>query len=392
MAGLAWNKEEDEFLKTLRPYLSTEEIFQVFQDLEIGRTKEAISRRARRLDVTFIDLEEPPLENLAPNARVAVENVLRRRSETLSTIRPPYLLTPSDKSRVSTALKNAANTINEQLEERRLEVPRKGSMLTTRAVGSGESLCLLLSDLHIGRRIVDQSTRERIYDIQIGLERVRAIPDKILSNLPKEPGKYDELVLLILGDIVDGEDIFPGHAQQIQQSAEGQTSETVRALWHTVLSLSKIFPIVRIATAPGNHGRFGASNWDNVVYRQLEILIDSSDRENISIKNRYEKFNIVNVKGHKGLLRHSAPAQADTAAARARLGGWNDIHNFDFLSFGHFHHWGIFTWNGKPIFRNGSLMGADDYAEELAVSDVPCQLIFGVTEETLPTMIIPIGF
>lgn len=387
-----WDTKEDQLLEILRPHLSTGEIFEVFKELNIQRTKEAISRRARRLGIEFIDFGEPDAQSLTGEEKKAVVKALSRRAEILASIKPPPIQTAATKSRVSAALKVAAESARERLEERRLEVPRSSSLIKKIAHGPGESLCVVLSDFHIGRKVVDQSTQEIVYDVETGLSRIQSLPSKIVSQVPRRLDKYDEIVVILCGDIVDGEDIFPGHAQQIQQVAEAQSASVVKQLWNTIRDLATIFPLVRIVSAPGNHGRFGASNWDNVVYRQLEILVDSFNNPNILISNKYEKFNTVNVKGFKGLIRHSAPVQADTPSGRAKFGGWYDIHKFDFVCYGHYHHWGIFTWNAKPIFRNGSLIGADDYAEELAVSDIPCQLMFGVTEDYLPTTIVPIVF
>ena len=37
--------------------------------------------------------------------------------------------------------------------------------------------------------------------------------------------------------------------------------------------------------------------------------------------------------------------------------GWIDMHDVDAICSGHFHHWGVNTYNDRPIFRNGSLSG-----------------------------------
>jgi hypothetical protein len=84
--------------------------------------------------------------------------------------------------------------------------------------------------------------------------------------------------------------------------------------------------------------------------------------------------------------------QCDTANAKAKYGGWLDIHQYDFMCFGHFHHWGINTFNNRPIFRNGSLGGGDDYSEGFGSYDQPCQLIFGVTPDQVCTFIVPLKF
>ena len=96
---------------------------------------------------------------------------------------------------------------------------------------------------------------------------------------------------------------------------------------------------------------------------------------------------VVDIRGHRGLIRHSAPVQTETSAARSKLGGWSELFNYDFLCSGHFHSWFIGNYHNKPIFRNGSLCGTDDFAENLALGCDWTQLMFGVSADEVPTLI-----
>jgi hypothetical protein len=235
-----------------------------------------------------------------------------------------------------------------------------------------------------------------IYNMAIAEQRILAIPAKIAESFSKDRLKtFDEVVLCMIGDHIDGEGVFPAQEMSLEDHVVEQTKRCVKAFWTLIRDLRKRFPMVRIVTTRGNHGRGGVSpesNWDNMVYQQLELLVDLEADPRLTIKNRYGHYNTLDVKGWRGHLRHKAPVQADTAASLAKYAGWNGIHDWDFFCFGHWHHWGVMTWCSKPLFRNGSIMGGDDYAESLAVHDQPVQLCFGVTEQKLPTFVLPLYF
>ena len=104
------------------------------------------------------------------------------------------------------------------------------------------------------------------------------------------------------------------------------------------------------------------------------------------------QYNTFEVKGWKGIVRHHAPVQADTATGIAKFASWFMMHEWDLFCFAHYHHCGIMTLCGKKLFRNGSLVGGDDYAESLAKYDSPSQLCWCVTEENTAALINIINF
>ena len=97
------------------------------------------------------------------------------------------------------------------------------------------------------------------------------------------------------------------------------------------------------------------------------------------------KERITTVRGHKLFLRHYAPNQIETPAAFKRYAGWLEIYDYDCLISGHFHSPKISYFQKRPVIRNGSLIGDDEYARELGYTANPCQVIFGVSEKRIPT-------
>ena len=386
-----WNTSEVVLLERLRPVCTSREILEVFQELGFERTLDAIGRRARRHSIIHEEIGIPSYDDLTKLEIAAVRNMLAKRH----TATPPMPVSPSQKGKVTQAINKDLSSLLVDMERERKLIPRTSSIVTRKISSDKESLVVVLSDFHTGKVTRDE-TGTVTYNTDIALQRIEETPQRVCESLTNDHyNNIDELVILFVGDMIDGEGIYPSQEVHIDRAAIEQTRGVVRSLVKMIHSFRDLFPFVRIVTTRGNHGRTGQSvesNWDNVIYQQLELILDIYGDTSIAIKNQYGNYNTTMIKGWKGLIRHYAPAQADTAAGRSKFAGWYGMHEWDFLCYGHFHHWGIMTWNSLPIFRNGSLIGGDGYAESLAVHDNPCQLIFGVTENKLPTFITPIQY
>lgn len=395
-----WSIEEKALLSQLRPTLSNREIEEVFQILGHERSTEAISKQSRKLGVKFLDLGLPPESNLSAKAWNTVLMVTQRREFVLSQIKPPVIPSAYQKSVVTKLKTVSADNMLKDLEEIRSQVPRVGSLSLEVSKSDNHTLCIMLSDTHVGRILENQEDGNEYYNVTIATERIRATAKNLVRQMTQEQiSKVDEVVLFLGGDMVDGEGIFHHQEMELETHAAAQVLEATKAIWYLINQLADIFGNVRVVTTRGNHGRAGISpesNWDTIIYQQLELLIDletsATGIGGLSIKNRYGEFNLANIRGYKFMLRHKAPVQADTASGIAKFAGWHGIHGWDAFIFGHFHHWGVMTWNGKPIFRNGSLAGGDDYAESLSYYDHPTQLAWITTNENVCAQIIPIGY
>ena len=302
---------------------------------------------------------------------------------------------------VSASKSNILNDYLDTLKEIKNEVGNpKGKIDAEFHTSSDkETAVLMISDTHIGKEVKDHRGRV-IYNTEIAIERITEDLTKQIIDVTghaKGSTTIDEFVILFLGDIVDNESIYDTQAHHIDSFVAEQVKNATKALWKLIVEISRIKGIknVRVACVRGNHGRtsFGHedSNWDNVVYDNLECIANISKMKNISVHTQYAEYNIIEVRGHKILLRHNAPPHADTAGAKAKVAGWIDQHGVDAICSGHFHHWGVNTYNDRPLFRNGSLPGSDDLAERMAVKNKPAQMLFGVSKKRLPTFMYAIS-
>jgi len=266
----------------------------------------------------------------------------------------------------------------------------------------GESLCILFSDWHFGK-VVKKPGGEIIFDSKIAFDRV--VNDFIpqIINIIKDVNRVDrieDIRIFFVGDIVDNDIVYSTQRLHIDKPVASQFHDVTRAIMMFIAGIRAAFADmgkvdipIKMESVPGNHGRGSefsddaGCSWDTAIMSAVELAVIYSEIPNVEVKFSLDKYLMVDVRGHKGLLRHGAPPQAETSAGKAKFGGWNDLFDFDFLCYGHVHHWGINTYNGKPLFRNGALCGTDDYAIELAVGDNWGQLVWGISDKDVPTFI-----
>lgn len=239
------------------------------------------------------------------------------------------------------------------------------------------SLCLVLSDLHFGKQTES-------FNLAVAKERVLDFVVQAHQNAKPE---LDEIVLILAGDIVEGEDIFPTQNGKLECSALKQAQSATAAIWESIILAEKLFKIpVRVETVPGNHGRTSKtanvkSNWDNVVYFSLGLLAKQHNQpDKIVVNVNPEKFHLIKVKDKVGLITHYGVKHTGTPAMVAKIAGWANKKKFDFLVHGHWHEWHVGNWLGKLIVSNGCICGSDDFSEEIAKEDNARQAYFFITE------------
>lgn len=383
-----WSEEELSILELLGEKYSTKEISSILHILNHHRTSNAVRKKLKRLNIRFKDYEVINHSLISPEVDRAIRQINKQRKDY---IEETTSLTPAQKSQRTKQSKTIISGILQQLQDAREKLP----IVHTQSFDSvgKRSLVLLFSDWHYGLEVINPQTGIHTYNKQIATNRILSIP----SLLDKQviTGCECELVIIFAGDMVSGEGIFPGQEWVTEEYAIDQVTQLTQMIWRVINELKDKFWRVRIVTCKGNHGRTGGSsesNWDNVLYKMLELLVATESPSDVFIKNRPGEFNICNIQGWKHLIRHHAPVQADTSAGIAKFASWGLIHDYDSFVYGHWHHWGIMTVSSKPIFRNGSLVGGDDFAETLAKYDSPVQLCWEVTEENICNWIKPIIF
>lgn len=247
------------------------------------------------------------------------------------------------------------------------------------------------------------------YNSDVCEERIEKLGDKVeeLVAIQRADHPVRDARLWLLGDLVEGEMIFPGQAHRIDASVYNQALITgPRILGNYIRRMAGIFQNVHITAVIGNHGRTGRkgefdpeTNWDRVLYRHTaDVLEDRKGMQNVTwtipegkgeshwyAVDRIGNYGSVlfhgyNLKGHAGMPWYGLGKKAGGWALGAidemilgladslRTGGRMDI------DFGHWHQPTSVTLNRVTARCNGSTESHNTYAQEqLAAVGQPSQ-------------------
>jgi hypothetical protein len=241
------------------------------------------------------------------------------------------------------------------------------------------------------------------YDTEVCEARILKCIEKTsyITDLRRNIARIDELHLYLGGDMIEGEDIFPHQAHEIDSSVfEQAVVNFPRAAVKAVLAALEHFPRVKVFCVTGNHGRNGPkstrsspkTNWDGVAYETARaILLGTAEHPRKELASRLtfeiaEDFWIVDRVFQWGnLMVHGHQIGGGFGGfpwygAGKKAWGWIDSieEKWDNLFFGHFHTAASATLNMRRFYANGTTESDNGFAkEQLAACGTPCQrLIF----------------
>jgi len=266
--------------------------------------------------------------------------------------------------------------------------------------GAAETAILLLSDWQLGKITPT-------YNSDVCAERIDLLAGKVesLVAIQRADHPVTDLRVYLLGDLVEGEDIFPGQAHLIDASLYNQTFRGAEILAGLVRRLAASFENIRVVGAIGNHGRLGRkgtfhpeSNADAMMYKVASMLVkDVKHVEWVETISKGERawFGTDEVYGKRWFLFHGDQVGGGFAGFPwygfgKKIQGWNmTVAPFDYSAAGHFHTPVRMYLNGIVHWNGGSTESSNTYAQEqLASAGEPCQwLLFqhpdGISAEYL---------
>lgn len=252
----------------------------------------------------------------------------------------------------------------------------------------------LLSDLQTGKRTPD-------YDSATCRTRVMQYAQKVvdLSNIQRLHHPVNHCVVPMLGDMVEGVDIFPGQQWLIDSTLYDQLFNTTPALLADfVRYLLAHFETVTVYAVDGNHGRIGRrgqfgpmDNADRMLYRILAMLLRDEPRFELRMTDPQGERNwyqVMQLGEYKALLIHGDQIRGHSGFPWYGLGkkvsGWGSGalgRDSDFLDvfMGHYHQLARIPLNHRAVYVNGSTESTNTYASEnLAAQSEPSQWLLFV--------------
>ncbi len=236
-----------------------------------------------------------------------------------------------------------------------------------------------LSDWHWGETVERQSVNGlNEYNLAIAERRASRIFDTLLLLLDPKPGKYDAMMVAILGDMLSG--II--HDELVLTNEAGVLEcilSLVAKLEAGLFELAQHFPALVVVCVPGNHGRMdkrkthknlAALSYETLVYKLLEqhLKVRMGAACNVKFKVGTSSDVVTNVYGKTFLYTHGDQFDmyngnafdkvraGDLAKRRRAHEAGQTVH--DYLVLGHYHTYAGFS----NIIMNGSLVGYNEYA------------------------------
>jgi hypothetical protein len=275
-----------------------------------------------------------------------------------------------------------------------------------RTKGEEWAICVL-SDWQLGKET-------QTYNSEVCEERVARYAEKVsrLVELQRADHPVKKVALFLVGDMIEGELIFPGQAHEIDSSFGQQvTIDGPRILCSLVRWAASEFEEVAVYAVPGNHGYMGGrqrrdmkrdSNGDRMLYHVTRQIIEHEGLPNVTwnisdewwlVADLGEKLRFLllhgdQVRGYNGIPWYGWTRKILSWASLSRI--WEDM-DFDHVVAGHFHTPINMYVNGRRLWINASTESHNPYAlEQLGAAGEPAQwLLFakpgkqGVTAEYL---------
>jgi predicted phosphodiesterase len=247
------------------------------------------------------------------------------------------------------------------------------------------------------------------YDSKVCEERVKIMANKAneMGALHSKISPVEEIKLYLLGDMVEGESIFPTQHYLIDGGLYRQVAiDGPRILSNLILELLKFYKKVNVVAVIGNHGnvkmRFGPAhpetNMDRMLYRIVADRFVNEKRVTFDIPDgndgeRHWHF-VDYIYDFGFLLMHGDQIRGGVTgfwpSAQRKALGWIDAIDkpYDYLIFGHHHTPTRLTLGRRLAICNGSTESSNTYAQEnLAAIGTPQQYMcfvtpkYGITSE-----------
>lgn len=267
---------------------------------------------------------------------------------------------------------------------------------------SSETAVAILSDWQLAKVTQD-------YNSEVCAERIDRLADKLirLTEIQRADHSVRDLRIWCLGDMVEGELIFPGQGYMIDASLYEQVCKTgVKIGTDFIRKVRPHFETVTVEAVIGNHGALGGkarrdynpeTNADRMLYRIWDLVMSAAgdDVQFIIPDGRGESnwYHVSDIGGYRTLLFHGNQVKGHSGfpwyGFFKKISGWKNgaiPGGFDDAYAGHWHQPTRMTINTATVRVSGSTESYNTYAQEqLAAVGRPSQPVMFVKPGFGPT-------
>lgn len=284
---------------------------------------------------------------------------------------------------------NKANTYLKELEQevKNCDTPNTRYDEPVYDEKRGETAIIHETDSHFSAHVKNRKG-ETVYNTKIARISTDQAFNWYVSQMLQGDRRIEEIVLLLGGDLMEGEDIYPGQAHKIDQTLDQQIQAARNCYFENIKFLKKTVDVpIKIVCVSGNHGNTGTSsglNADDIVYSMLEDMIDLSDLEDIKfVKSDRSDHTTFTFRNWNGYLTHgeNRMEHIGTSSPQSDWLAIKDEFGFDAGFRGHYHNQKIENVNGAPVIMTNSRKPGDDYTDKIATFGVTGNSIYFSTDQ-----------
>ena len=267
--------------------------------------------------------------------------------------------------------------------------------ISSRKVHTEEQAIICVGDLQLAKVTPTYNTKVCERRMQSYAESIRSITEIQRSDHPVRDAR-----VYLLGDILEGELIFPHQPYQIDASLFTQLMvDGPRITINFLRTLLTFFRKVHVVAIPGNHGELGGitrrayspeSNADRMLYRHVQQALASEPRLSWAIPYQRNEsawyavdYPFAPSLEHGVLIFHGQqipnPGSASTGTIARRIWGYASggvAEPFENVIFAHWHTPKYIPLNRIEVWCNGSTESTNIYAQErLSAIGQPIQLL-----------------
>lgn len=226
----------------------------------------------------------------------------------------------------------------------------------------------------------------RDYSSAVCEDRIELYGDKVLklTDIQRADHPVEELHVFLLGDLVEGELIFPGQQHLIDASLYEQVCISgPRILGNFLRKMMANFKKVHVSAIPGNHGRVGGrasadynpeTNADRMLYRITQQLLAHEERLTWDIPDGNLRddtwYTVAKIGNYSSMLFHGGEGQIsfNMLGINRKVSGWAMgaiPEHFTDIDFGHYHQPTQLTINRVTVRVNGSTESSNNFAAKI---------------------------
>lgn len=241
----------------------------------------------------------------------------------------------------------------------------------------------------------------RTYNSDVCEERIEVLGDKIeqIVAVQRQDHPVRRLWVPMVGDLIEGEMIFPGQAHLIDASLFRQVLiDGPRILGGFLRRMLGIFERVDVDGVIGNHGAVGGrgrrdyhpeTNGDAMMYEVTRQVLEASGQDRLNFSANYVDlermwYKVRDINGKRWLLIHGDQARGGngisglpfpTLTSKVLKWGNGGIpEDFNYVLCGHYHTPTRMTIGNKKLWMSGSTESDNTYASEfMAAMGQPTQ-------------------